>query len=124
MYGASLSFFDCLLADLLAAGAGTCCKDVLCFLFADCGQALCLACSLLALLLVALSLPFGQPSLGVSLEAFNHFLNVLGESDALLLFDAFFGGILLLLYDLILIFLLLDRNMYVLLDELKISDIA
>lgn len=77
-----------------------------------------LACPFLAFLLVALSLPFRQPSFWVTLETFNYFLDVFGESDALLLLDTFFGGILLLLYYFIFIFLFLNGYMDILLDEL------
>jgi hypothetical protein len=72
----SLSLLRCIFCYLFAAGAGAGCEYILCLVFADCCQTLCLSSSFLSFLFIAFSLPFGKPSLGVAFEAFNHLLDV------------------------------------------------
>jgi hypothetical protein len=117
------SFFACVFGDFFIAGTSSCSENVFGFFFGDRGQPLSLACSFFTFLLVTLSLPLGQPTLWISLVAFNELLDLLGKAYSfLLLYPLLVTG---LLCDFLLHFIFfLGRNMHVLLNELQISDVS
>ncbi len=84
-----------------------------------------LSSPLLTLLLVALALPLGQPSLRVSFEVLYHLFDVFGQPHPFLLLYPLLGIVSSIYLDFVLdLLFLFDRNVYILFNELEVSDVS